>query len=440
MIYNPLQYLFNKYPNKFKNVAGEYVFENPNATQDLIKNNLNLNTVDWSKISYCGFYKYYTKPEYYQYENYWYANFKQKHSLDMIKMSLNDNWKVYLYSSFVKENIDKYPIKHFLSMDMSVGNIDDILYILRKYPHPDWKMDTISKNSKLTIPIVKSNMDIKWNWGYLSYNSNITMDDIKDNLDIPWDWRNILHNPNISIEIFGLFKFKRLIKKFKYNIFKFGQPMIKSEIMNYIIHNYKTNKINYVKFSDYVTIETLKRYPNKEWGWDLVSTSNNITLKDIKTNIHLPWDFYNMSSNPNLTIEFVKKYINKPWNWDRISSNSNINMKDIENNSKLPWNFKYISLNPNLTVDFIEKNIDKHWNWNRIARNHFITDIRINALNRIGNRWKERNNRYIMEHKYRLKSVKAELETLQPSKTDNFDFKGGITYIEALGHFNSIKN
>ena len=428
MTYNPLQYLLNKYPDKFKNVPAGAIFENPNATPNLIKNNLNLDVVDWSKISYLGFRKY---------ENYWCANFIQKHAVDMIKMSLNDNWKVYLYSSFVKENIDKYPIKHFLSMDMSVGDMDDILYILRKYPHSEWRMSTLSMNPKITMKIIRNNMDIKWDWEFISYNRNVTMKDIEDNLNFPWKWKYLFYNPNISIKIL---EFDYMLKIFKRDMFEFGRIGIKPEIMNYVIETYKIIRLDYTVLSNYVTIETLKKYPNKGWDWYWISPSHNITMNDIENNIHLPWDFQHVSSNSNLTIEFVKKYINKSWNWKRISSNSNINMKDIENNPTMSWNFKHISLNPNLTVDFIEKNIDKHWNWNRIARNHFITDIRINALNRIGNRWKERNNRYIMEHKYRLKSVKAELETLQPSKTDNFDFKGGITYIEALGHFNSIKN
>ena len=437
-MYKPLQYLLDKYPDKFKNVSTDTIIKNPNITHETIKNILKTDQSNIIKsyyyICHC------VLPKCIDNRHYWYRNFKQKHSLDIIKILPNYDWRVYLYSSFVKENIDKYPIKHFLSMNMLYGNIDDILYILRKYPNSGWRMYTLSMNLKITMKIIKDNMDIKWDWQCLSLNPSITMGDIEDNLDIPWDLKYLLFNPNISIEMLGLIQYKSNLTLFEHYIIYDKSLKIKPEIINYIIDNYDMNDSSYYWISLHITIETLKKYPKKKWSWSELSISYNITLKDIENNIDLPWPFCYMSSNPNLTIEFVKKYSNKRWDWECVSSNPNITMKDIENNSNLPWNFNYISDNPNLTIDFIEKNIDESFNWNRIARNHFITDIRTNAINKICNRWKVRNNRYKMEHKYRLKCVKAELETMHPSKTDNFDFKGGIAYIEALGHFNSIKN
>ena len=38
-------------------------------------------------------------------------------------------------------------------------------------------------------------------------------------------------------------------------------------------------------------MEHVEKYPNKPWNW------------------------YEISSNPNITMEFVEKYPDKPWNW-----------------------------------------------------------------------------------------------------------------------------
>ena len=436
-MYNPLQYLLNKYPDKFKDIEIDEIIINPNITLDVIENNPRFHNINRIEKNYTYTYIMFKCIDE---THWWYRQFKQKHSLDMIKISLNGNWRVYLYSSFVKENIDKYPIECFLSMDMQFGDIDDILYILKKYPNPNWWTDTLSMNPKLTIKIVKNNMDIKWNWKYLSANPNITMVDIEDNLDIPWKLKYLIYNPNISIKIFKLFQFEKIGYKYKYVTFVREQLTIKPKILNYIIGNYNMDKLDYRSLSYNATIDIIKKYPNKDWDWYTISSSQYITMNDIDNNINLPWVWFSISMNQNLTIEFIKKYINSQLNWNWMSRNPGITIKDIENNLELPWEYGSISLNPNLTVNFIEKNIDKSWNWNFICDNYFITDIRINAINKICNRWKVRNNRYKLEHKYRLKFVRAELETLQPSKTDNFDFKGGIAYIDAGEHFNSIKN
>ena len=35
-----------------------------------------------------------------------------------------------------------------------------------------------------------------------------------------------------------------------------------------------------------------------------------------------PWDWDWISSNPNITMEIIEKYPDKPWNWNFISSES----------------------------------------------------------------------------------------------------------------------
>jgi hypothetical protein len=57
--------------------------------------------------------------------------------------------------------------------------------------------------------------------------------------------------------------------------------------------------------------------------------------------------------------EFIDKHPDKPWDWYFISSNPNITMKDIEKSPDKPWSWDYISNNPNITTKFIKKIIKK---------------------------------------------------------------------------------
>ena len=93
----------------------------------------------------------------------------------------------------------------------------------------------------------------------------------------------------------------------------------------------------------------LKKYPEKPWDWD------------------------NISYNPNLALEIIEKYPEKPWDWTGISRNPNITMEMIEKYPEKPWNWSYVSHNPNITMEFIEKHIDEiDFKW--LSQNKFTLE------------------------------------------------------------------
>ena len=57
----------------------------------------------------------------------------------------------------------------------------------------------------------------------------------------------------------------------------------------------------------------------------------------------------------NILQYLLEKYPNKPWDWDDISRNPNITMEIIEKYPDKPWNWSYISSNQNITMEIIEK-------------------------------------------------------------------------------------
>ena len=105
----------------------------------------------------------------------------------------------------------------------------------------------------------------------------------------------------------------------------------------------------------------LKNYPDKHWNWGYYGISNNpnITMEIIKKFPDKPWGWAGISENPNITMEIIEKYPNKPWDWEFISLNRNITMEMIEKYPNKSWNWRWISENPNITIEMIEKYIDK---------------------------------------------------------------------------------
>lgn len=85
---------------------------------------------------------------------------------------------------------------------------------------------------------------------------------------------------------------------------------------------------------------------------------DNTLIKLLKHFPDKPWDWSDLSSNPNINISFVKENLDKPWNWFKLSSNTGITLEDIvsSSNSTLPWNWVGIS---NITIEFIKKHLNR---------------------------------------------------------------------------------
>ena len=70
-----------------------------------------------------------------------------------------------------------------------------------------------------------------------------------------------------------------------------------------------------------------------------------------------PWEWADISWNPNLTMEFIEKHPEEDWNWNLISVNPNITMDIIEKHPEKPWELEFVSQNPNITMEFIKKHV-----------------------------------------------------------------------------------
>lgn len=86
------------------------------------------------------------------------------------------------------------------------------------------------------------------------------------------------------------------------------------------------------------------------------------------------WDWYNISSNPNITISFIKKYFKNilPFFNNLLKNNSNINIKFIKmfkNYIITNKNWEYLSRNPNITFEIVKYFPNKPWDYFNVLRN-----------------------------------------------------------------------
>ncbi len=93
---------------------------------------------------------------------------------------------------------------------------------------------------------------------------------------------------------------------------------------------------------------------------------------------HKPWDWFAVSSNPNITWDIVCELNNLPWSETGISMNPSIGIEIIKNNPQYDWDFYYVSQNPNITYkDILDIGIYKDWDWESLASNHSINWVKL---------------------------------------------------------------
>ena len=93
----------------------------------------------------------------------------------------------------------------------------------------------------------------------------------------------------------------------------------------------------------------------------------------VQDNLDKPWNWLEVSLNPNITLEIIQDNPDKPWNWIYFSSNPNIKWEFIQQNPDKPWGWYTISSHPNITCDVVKANPDKPWDWGCVSNNPNIS-------------------------------------------------------------------
>jgi hypothetical protein len=231
-------------------------------------------------------------------------------------------------------------------------------------------IDDIYTNMFLTIDIVNKLKDyIEIDWWHVSGHNNITIDIIEEYIDYI-DFDSVCHNDNMTFDFVKKY-YDRFKNNFNWNKLSYHKNITMDNILEHIEYpwnfKYVTENHNFnISMINYYYINMIEYHIN----WFFISDYSSIMMEDIENHLHYPWDWYQVSLNPNITIEFIIKYMDKyPLNFTRISMNKNITLDMIENNLDLPWEWEYIAKKNNITEEFIIKHMDKFTNI--IVENNF---------------------------------------------------------------------
>jgi hypothetical protein len=316
---------------------------------------------------------------------------------DRISQNTNIKW------SDIKNNLNNH--FHKWNWEYLSNRIDlDLEYVIDDMDNP-WDWHQISSNKILTWDLVNKNLDKPWNWYYISQHPNIKWSNIKNNLDNPnckWEWGGISKNPNINCEIinsnlnkpwiwYNISSNKNLtwkfISKHKNKPFSWHdissnycvdyQTIIDNPNLEWIYANFQLNP-NF-------NFNLVKKFPLEyDWDWFDISRHPNISWECIISNLNDPnfeWYWEYVSLNLNISFKIVSENLDKPWDWQNLSQNPNIEVSDMINtfyDKNYKWEPEYISQNPTVTWKIIKQNIisDKkiEWNWVELIVNKYCDD------------------------------------------------------------------
>ena len=171
-----------------------------------------------------------------------------------------------------------------------------------------WSYKLLSNKNDINLELVLQYSDKQWCWDLLSAHKNITLQHVLLYPELPWTYKGLSKNRNVSIE--------------------------------YVQQNMC-----------------------KPWDWELLSQNESMTLEIVeKYKNDFPWHYPSLSKNTNINIHFVCENIEEKWDWMSLSCNAAFRFDDIIKHKQLPWQWYVVTSNPNITVDHIEQFPMFSWN------------------------------------------------------------------------------
>lgn len=216
----------------------------------------------------------------------------------------------------------------------------------------------LSLNPNLTWKFVEEHIHENWSWGNVCENLKPISDLIENRPDV-CDWDAISNNPSLTLEIIE----NNRDKPFNYDTLS-GHPCITWEFVRK-----HTDRRGY----SYII----------PWNWYYLCQNPDI-FRNIAYLRPFELDWGGLSQNQALTQKFVEMCIDRPWNWNVLSSHPCITWNFVQKHSDssgvalpegstgfagLPFDYAEMSRNPNMTWKIIKKNIHKRWRWDHLLAN-----------------------------------------------------------------------
>lgn len=157
-------------------------------------------------------------------------------------------------------------------------------------------------------------------------------------------------------------------------------------IIQYLETTNNRPKVDWGYLSSKLSWDYISRNDDIPWNWYMVSTNPNVTWDIVQSNPTKRWSYQYLSENPNITPEIVCKNADKGWEYIHLAVNPNFTLKDLPNDDKVlrefymtnpnalkePFN-SYLSYNKHVTSKYVLENFDKLWDWYILSRNPNMT-------------------------------------------------------------------
>ena len=199
--------------------------------------------------------------------------------------------------------------------------------------HLPWIRYYFSHSLDITLDDVVFHSDIQWDWAMLS--RRLPFDVIQEHPDLPWNTRIMSRNPTLDVE------YVCAHPDLEWNYTTMCSCNSNPEMVIKTQHIWNAgNKemfwMYHVSSNPHVTIDLIKKMPNVEWNWNILSIY--IDLKDIIANPQLPWDTGSFSWNRGLTLDYVISNKNINWVWSAVSGHAQFDYGEFSQHRKFKWN------------------------------------------------------------------------------------------------------
>jgi hypothetical protein len=114
-------------------------------------------------------------------------------------------------------------------------NVNLNIDFIKRYinTHMRWHWGELSKNSRVSLGDISTNLELPWDWPEISSRPDITLDFINDNIEKSWNWQTLSNNPNLTLD----FVVKNIDKHWDW--YKISNHSFESEKHAHIISEYR---------------------------------------------------------------------------------------------------------------------------------------------------------------------------------------------------------
>ncbi len=280
---------------------------------------------------------------------------------DWKAMSLNPSLPLEVIEMFIDKEWDWYAL--------SCHNNITISFAL-KHRHKDWHWSVLSSHSTLTFDIVEKEKDIPWDWNELSFNPNIRWENVAYNLLRNWNWEALSKNLNVTLST--ILTFSSI--PWNLNMLFLNEYFLRDAFQTYM------NRLNNMEL--YLLWMRFEKLIDLDYFWSVITRQSFISLDMVKMNPQIPWNYKNLSYNPNLTWDFILENMSWEWDWFALTYHYNLDICIClaYYTPTYPWNWWYISRHPDVDWDLIAQHLDEDLCWLSLSMNKTV-DINIVKAN-----------------------------------------------------------